>query len=215
MHIDATKEVVLSFPTPIWIVNLAGMDNLNRRLEQPLLAMELETRKSAANFSEMYPNGYTTFYDHPDLFAIPPFDELAQKIFIAVASYAGERGYDMSKRRLAMHSMFGNVQFENSLHAMHHHPNSTFSGVYYVSAPEGSSKLRFRDPSILARMAEPTIDQCNATSAEVIDFDPIEGRLVIFPSYLEHEVLLNRSKKPRIAISFNIVIERIQPKTAI
>ena len=111
--------------------------------------------------------------------------------------------------------MFGNVQYENSLHAMHHHPNSTFSGVYYVSAPAGSSSLRFRDPCILSRMAEPTIDRCNASSAEVMEFVPKEGRLLIFPSYLEHEVLLNRSKKPRIAISYNIVVERVQLKTAI
>jgi hypothetical protein len=81
--------------------------------------MEKKTRESDVNFSEMYPNGYTSFYDQPDLFADPPFDELAHKIFLAVASYAVERGYDMSKRRLAMHSMFGNVQYENSIHAMH------------------------------------------------------------------------------------------------
>lgn len=84
-----------------------------------------------------------------------------------------------------------------------------------MSAPEGSSKLRFRDPCILSRMAEPTIDQFNVTSAEVMEFSPKEGVLLVFPSYLEHEVLRNQSLKPRIAISFNIVVERIQDKTAV
>ena len=38
-------------------------------------------------------------------------------------------------------------------------------------------------------------------------FPPIEGRMLIFPSHLQHEVKKNLSNEDRISASFNIKLE--------
>ena len=205
----------MAFPTPVWQVDFEGVGDLNRVLEREILAMEGDARRSSENYSENYPRGYTTYFDRPTLFAEPPFDQLAELIFRAATEFAIERGYDMAKRRLAMTAMWGNVQFENGIHALHHHPNSNMSGVYYVSTPDNSGKLRLRDPNILARMAEPPCDRHTMTSANSMELSPKEGRLIIFPSYLEHEVMPHGSVTPRVSVSYNIKIERTVEKQAV
>lgn len=213
MH--ASKNVVLAFPTPVWQVDFEGMGVLNRAITDEILAMEETARLSSENYSENYPSGYTTYFEQPTLFAEPPFDQLAEFIFRAGTEFAAERGYDMSKCRLAMTSMWGNVQYENGIHALHHHPNSNMSGVYYAQTPDNSGRLRIRDPNILARMAEPPCDRHTMVSANSMEINPKEGRLVIFPSYLEHEVMPHGSDSPRVSVSYNIKIERSVEKLAV
>ena len=215
VRVNAEKNVVLAFPTPVWLVDFDGMAELNSALDAEILAMEETARKSSENYSDNYPSGYTTYFDRPTLFADPPFDQLADVVFRAATEYAAERGYDMTRCRLAMTSMWGNVQYKNGIHALHHHPNSNMSGVYYVSVPDDSGKLRIRDPNILARMAEPPFDQHTLTSANSMEFSPKEGRLIIFPSYLEHEVMPHGSELPRVSVSYNIRVERGVEKRAV
>jgi uncharacterized protein (TIGR02466 family) len=37
-------------------------------------------------------------------------------------------------------------------------------------------------------------------------FNPLEGRMLIFPSYLAHQVEPNESDEDRISVSFNLSI---------
>ncbi len=66
----------------------------------------------------------------------------------------------------------------------HHLPYSLFSFVYYINAPEGSSDLVFTTSNI--------------------KIEAVEGRAVIFPSYLRHHVLQNKSNG-RLVLAGNMV----------
>lgn len=78
-------------------------------------------------------------------------------------------------------------------HMMHTHPNNMLSGVYYVKVPNGSGPLVFSDP----RGEIPPFD-------EALIVKPSEGVLVLFPSWLGHEVLPTGVSDPRISIAFNM-----------
>ncbi len=204
MNVKAMREVKQAFPSPIWIVDFPELHELNTALKRSLLDMEAAARRKGVEFGENYPNGYTTYFDNPRLFDTPPFDRLASYLFLIANDFAVERGYDMSKRELVMTQMFANVQHENSYHPYHRHQGSTISGVYYISAPENSGRLVLRDPNSAEKMAEPKPDRPNDGNLETLEITPVEGRTVMFPSYLDHMVLLHRETEPRIAASYNI-----------
>lgn len=108
---------------------------------------------------------------------------------------------------------WGQVLRAGDGHSIHVHPGSMYAGVYYISAPaeidlnrRGEGCLEFFDPRNGASMAQVT--RGKTIYGEAIQVcPPMEGgTLVIFPSWLDHEVkpLPAKVSAPRIAISFNI-----------
>lgn len=86
----------------------------------------------------------------------------------------------------------------------HVHSNSTFSGAFYVKAPENCGNIVFHDPAYLAKTMYlgPSLD----SSMQLTRFEKkVEtGMMVIFPSWLPHYTLPNESSEDRIMISFNM-----------
>ena len=97
----------------------------------------------------------------------------------------------------------------------HVHPFSTLSGVFYIKhdgSPE-NGVISFKHPE--QNIACPNvhwplqlIEANNEVSAGVIDFLPKAGKLLIFPSWLQHRVEVNLKDNVRISISFNSYIEK-------
>jgi uncharacterized protein (TIGR02466 family) len=92
----------------------------------------------------------------------------------------------------------------------HVHPFSTLSGVYYIKhdgSPE-NGVISFKHPEqniVCPDMHWPLelIEVNNEISAGVVDFLPKAGKLLIFPSWLQHKVEANLKDSVRISISFN------------
>lgn len=95
-------------------------------------------------------------------------------------------------------------------HAPHCHPDSAWSGVYYVEAgsdnPERplSGVLEFLDP----RAAIETVTAPGDPYGSPLRVRPRTGLLVVFPSWLYHWVHPYTGSTPRIAVSFNAAIGR-------
>jgi uncharacterized protein (TIGR02466 family) len=79
------------------------------------------------------------------------------------------------------------------------------SGVYYLNVPRDSGEIVFRDPRPGANHAPYRLFKDDGDSEA---FMPTEGLVILFPSYLEHFVLPNRSDGDRISMSFNLTLER-------
>ena len=84
--------------------------------------------------------------------------------------------------------------------------NSSLSAAYYVRAPENCGEIVFYDPRPAPVFSHPLANNPNSLNAMVNSIKPVEGALVLFPSYLEHSVNRNKSDEERIVISFNINI---------
>mgnify|MGYP001302257608 CR=1 FL=1 len=103
-----------------------------------------------------------------------------------------------------INNMWAIINTGGSANLRHQHGNSTISGAYYVRAPRDSGDIVFYDPRPAPVYSHPLAKTPNALNAMVNSISPVEGGLILFPSYLDHSVNPNLSKEERIVISFNI-----------
>lgn len=125
-----------------------------------------------------------------------------------------EKSALMRGTRLQLVNMWANVNSKNSYNVTHHHPNSTFSGVYYVKVPKPESKIWFLDPRTQSKMMPIERDgefiEDKPDFWDAVFFTPREGMLILFPSYLDHRVDANLADEDRISISFNFIQRRVE-----
>ncbi len=101
-----------------------------------------------------------------------------------------------------------NINEPGNFNVRHNHPRSDLSGVLWIKTPKNSGNIVFTSPHFFNRYQE--IDsytdefKYNSNSYISYYFIPKEGHILIFPSFLEHEVEINKSDEDRISYSFNI-----------
>jgi len=115
--------------------------------------------------------------------------------------YLQENGFKSQK--LIPHMFFSGM-VSGDFHKRHFHPHSILSGVLYLNVPEGSSKIRFYDPSTLKKYTKLEIETDSETNWEYFELPPKKGMILVFPSWLEHEVLENKSQQDRMTVVFNL-----------
>ena len=97
---------------------------------------------------------------------------------------------------------------EGGSHTSHIHRNSVISGTYYVSVPEGAGPIVFEDPRLAMLMAAPPRKASAPRELQTqISETPKPGTLLLWESWLRHEVPLNRAKGERISVSFNYRVD--------
>lgn len=100
-----------------------------------------------------------------------------------------------------------NVNSKHSYNMQHNHIGSILSGVFYIKVPEQSGNITFvrseSEVNELARLIDP--NNTNYYTHSRYWSNPIEGKLVVFPSYLPHYVDENLSDETRISLSFNLM----------
>lgn len=152
-----------------------------------------------------YPGGYTSY---ASLNQLPRFSSsfaaLERKIARHVQAFARALQFDLRGRKLAMTDCWVNIMPETASHSLHLHPLSVISGTYYVVTPPGCPGLKFEDPRLACFMAAPPrrgeADDAHRTH---ITYAAEAGNLLLFESWLRHEVAANRGTGERISISFN------------
>ena len=123
-----------------------------------------------------------------------------------------EKNNYIDEIKVAVESMWINVNRPKDYNKSHIHPEVHWAFVYYIKVQEKSGDLVFEDPRIRRTMQTQAIfkkDYYNLSSAAIISLTPQVGDLIIFPSYLEHFVEPNLSKEPRISISGNIILHQL------
>ena len=112
------------------------------------------------------------------------------------------------KKILPIKNMWGTVNTKTShWNMVHTHPESVLSGVFWLSAPEGSGSFVLLNPTQIDWWTERLNAHdiiVNSHSVSSIEVKPLEGGLLIFPSYVPHMVIPNTTFIKRISISFNI-----------
>jgi len=144
-----------------------------------------------------YPWGYTSYSSASDLpERSSNFGLLREAINPVVASFVQRLGLRFPTGRLVMSSCWVNVMGQHASHAFHLHPLSVVSGTYYLKIPGGAPGFRIEDPRIAAFMASPAREA-------YVTLKPREGEVLLFESWLKHEVPPNRERADRVSVSFN------------
>jgi uncharacterized protein (TIGR02466 family) len=151
-----------------------------------------------------YP-GYTSYASLNDLpWRFPAFKALVPVLDAHVAAFAGELAFDLGERKLKLDSLWINILPEGGSHAAHIHPHSVISGTLYVAMPEGASAIRFEDPRLPMLMHAPTRTKDAPQALQpFVKVAPAVGEVLLWESWLRHDVPLNMSDDERISVSFN------------
>jgi len=192
------------FSTSIAQGTLPAYSKLNRKLSNDIQIIQKEDQLGKKWSKENYLGGYTSYASLNDLHhRYPAFMDFEKHLSFVAQKFAKKLGWNLKGLELRMTDCWLNIMPEGTYHTLHFHPHSVLSGAYYVFTPTGSSPLRLEDPRMSFFMNAPLGDDLyQVLTART-------GHYVLFPSWLRHEVPPNRSKKPRISISFNFALESI------
>ena len=140
-----------------------------------------------------------------DMHKIPVFKPLVDELFKMQMEIYRE---ELLTREPIIGNMWANINPPGGYNRPHIHPNSHFSGVYYIKAPQNSGDIVFNDPRSGAHMIMPERIKDSKPPSHLwreVRINPLEGRLIMFPSWLWHCVDPNESNNIRISVSFNFI----------
>ena len=200
------------FVTRIYRAELAARApgrRLHEELKAACLSIAADDEAGQAWCAANGYKGYTSYASLDDLpWRSPAFEDLIEAIDPHVADFARAADMDIGKRRLAVDSIWINVLEPGGHHAAHIHPNAVVSGTYYVEVPAGASAIRFEDPRLPMMMAAPPRRQRAGREAQTfVAIAPKAGSLLLWESWLRHEVPINMGEHERISVSFNYRLE--------
>jgi uncharacterized protein (TIGR02466 family) len=183
----------------------ARAKSLNADLKRTCLSFAAEDRAGQKwSRQHNYP-GYTSYASLNDLtLRATAFDDLRLATDRHVRKYARMLDFNLAGKRLELDSMWINILDPGGVHSGHIHPHCVISGTYYVAVPKRASALRFEDPRLGLMMASPAVrERAARENQRFAELEPAEGVVLLWESWLRHEVLSNTAKQKRISISFN------------
>jgi uncharacterized protein (TIGR02466 family) len=196
-------KITPMFPTPVYRAELHDSVPLNAALETETLDLCLHDEAGIKWCREHGYAGYTSYGSISNLAdANKAFARLARVIQPHAAAFAKYLDWDLRGLKPRIDTLWVNLLPEGGSHTSHIHTNSVLSGTYYVNAPKGSSPIVFEDPRHTRMMAAPQ----KKSGSPYISVTPRAGTLLLWESWLRHEVPVNRSASERISVSFNVVI---------
>jgi uncharacterized protein (TIGR02466 family) len=199
-------EVTQAFPTVIGQLLVPDAGVMNQELRGLILAEEA-TQESLGR------SNIGGWHSRPDFLAR---SESAVSALTTWITWAVRKVVDATAGNAAFKgtlslSAWATICRAGAYHAPHSHPDSAWSGVYYVDpgtlSPDRplSGVLEFLDP----RAGVEAVTAPGDPYGEPFRVRPEPGLLVIFPSWLYHWVHPYAGEAPRIAVSFNAMLERM------
>ncbi|QYM80460.1 hypothetical protein K0B96_07595 [Horticoccus luteus] len=182
-----------------------GLVAFNRDLAAECRQLRDFDRAGRAWSAKNYPGGYTSYASLNELQRFSStFTGLERKLSRHVRAFARELEFDLRGREIVMTDCWVNIMPPTAAHSLHLHPLSFISGTYYVATPDGCPGLKFEDPRLSKFMAAPPrrSDARDDQRAHVT-YEAQAGQVILFESWLRHEVASNRTAGERISISFN------------
>ncbi len=195
------------FPTLVYTAPLqrAGARAFNRQLLKECRQLREDDAAGRRWCAHNYPGGYTSYGSaHRMQRVSPTFETLQRKLERHVKAFAAAVQWDLAGRELSMTDCWVNIMPRRTVHALHLHPLSTLSGTYYVQVPPGSPGIKFEDPRLERFMAAPPRKSGARSANRAWISVPAEaGHVVLFESWLRHEVAPNPIDADRVSVSFN------------
>jgi uncharacterized protein (TIGR02466 family) len=202
-HPETQPEGVLqhAFPTPIWTFSYARADDVNPILRQVI-------HEAAQSYPSQGRSNVGGWRSRNDLFywEAPAVKEIGVWIMDCVRRIVEATASPERFRGTLNVVGWASVCRTGNYNAPHNHPDSAWSGVYYVDSgdpddalPLGSC-LELLDP----RSAAGGVNTPGDPFGHPVQIPPRAGELTVFPSWLTHWVHPHSGLRERIAISFNV-----------
>ena len=191
------------FVTKLYETEIAGEALLGELAHSIRSLAEDDVAGQRWSAEHRYP-GYTSYASLNDLPRRDPvIADLGKLVTKHAASFAQECAFDLP-RKPKLDSLWVNLLRGPGHHSAHIHPHSIISGTLYIEVPKDSGAIRFEDPRLPMMMAAPT--RRTGAPEELQPFvtvQPRPGLLLLWESWLRHEVLPGTGRGERLSISFN------------
>ena len=186
------------FPTPVYIKEIPNAVELNHYLEKQILKLNKEDPKGV---SKTNAGGW---HSTTDMNKKQEYDPLSKELF-NMQDEIFQKEYLTMKPVLG--NMWANINPPGGFNRPHLHPNSLFSGVYWIKAPKKSGNLMLYEPRPGVQCTMPNRKEGKLPSQlwREVHYEPKAGTCIMFPSWLWHEVKPNNSNDIRISVSFNFL----------
>lgn len=216
---DLKATVHPLFAVPMLEAVIPGHEQLNRALAAEFLDMEAkgDTYRDPVRRDTQSGLFESHFYLHQNRH--PAIQHLFKYIDGTLTSFvrglAGGRA-DVPGEAGFRYSMWFHVTRTGGYQGTHNHGNASWSGIYCVDPGDpvpsqpNSGAVRFQDPRVGAGMHR---DPANEHMVMPYTLTPLQrlhkaGHLVVFPSYLYHEIFPYAGQRPRIVVAFNAWVPR-------
>ena len=184
------------FATKLFEAEL-GDDGLLADLAHSIRSLAVDDQAGQRWSREHHYAGYTSYASLNDLpRRDPAFAELAKLLTKHASKFADECAFDL-KQKPRLDSLWVNSLKAGGHHSGHIHPHSIISGTLYVEVPARAGAIRFEDPRLPLMMAAPS------RADTFVTVQPRAGLLLLWESWLRHEVLPGAGRGERLSISFN------------
>jgi len=195
------------FATHVYTSTLqrSGSRDLNRQLLKEGRQLRDDDAAGRRWSAKNYRGGYTSYGSSHQLHRMSPtFQDLERRLKRHVKAFAAAVEWDLTGRELAMTDCWLNIMSRNAVHGLHLHPLSTLSGTYYVHVPAGSPGIKFEDPRLDRYMAAPPRSvRAGSKNRQWVTLPAVAGQVVLFESWLRHEVPSHPTAAERVSVSFN------------
>ena len=185
------------FPTMIYIKDFPDSEKLNKYLEDHIMRWSQNDK----GVSKTNAGGW---HSETNMNTKKEYNPLTTELF-----NMQEEIYQKEKlnRKPVLGNMWANINYPGCFNRPHIHPNSLFSGVYFIKTPQKSGNLMVYDPRPGIQMSMPSRkkEQLQPELWREVHYEPKAGRCIMFPSWLWHEVKPNQSNDIRISVSFNFL----------
>jgi uncharacterized protein (TIGR02466 family) len=193
------KQMNALFPTPIFtgmVSDITACDRIEKKLR--------EMEKSGQGVPHRF--GRNAFLTQDDIHLLPEMKELVDLVMFESGLILDV--YKIKRESHYITNMWANITRSNQRHLMHMHPNCLFSGLIYITTPKNCGATLFEDPRMRSRMIEPMYTENNVFNSAVFTAPAQKGRMLIWPSHLQHAVEYSTENvdEDRIVVAFNIMI---------
>lgn len=182
-----------------------SMRAFNRELLEEIYKIQQADDDGLLWSKKNYWGGYTSYGSWDQLHKFSTSFELLEKqLRKHVSQYAKKLNWDIHPQELECSTLWVNIMPQGATHSFHIHPLSVISGTYYVSVPTGAPGIQFEDPRHGFMMACPQ-RKASAPDEEKPHFTHKSkaGEVVLFESWMKHQVPPNQAQQPRVSVSFN------------
>ena len=185
------------FPTLVYIKEIPNAFQLNQSLEQKII----QWSKQDKGVSKTNAGGW---HSATDMNKKEEYNPLMKELFNMQQEIYQKENLDLKP---VLGNMWANINYPGNFNRPHLHPNSLFSGVYWIKAPKQSGNLMIYDPRPGVQMTMPNRKK-GVLPPEYwreVHYEPRAGTAIMFPGWLWHEVKPNQSNDIRISVSFNFL----------
>jgi uncharacterized protein (TIGR02466 family) len=200
-----SHQIAMAFPTLIGRFQVSNTEGINAKLLRMLLEREASSPSNDyANVGGWHSSGDLLEWPNP---AVEPLrnwiSEALTKMVQATGQLPEVVGRSAPPKGSFRISAWGNISRRGNYHRMHNHPNSAWSGCYYVTGIDAKNSmggvLELYDPRHFAEM----VDVPGSPYGQRVLIRPVPGLMVLFPSWIYHFVHPSDTDSERVSIAFN------------